>query len=89
MTSSRTATRITEAAAAPLRVTLYLDGADLQDMERAVAAGVVEGFTTNPTLVAQAGVPNYRTFAAEALARIGGAPISFEVLADDLPAIEA
>jgi transaldolase len=89
MISPRTATPIVEASAPPLRVTLYLDGADLQDMERAVAAGVVEGFTTNPTLVARAGVPNYRAFAAEALARIGGAPISFEVLADDLPSIES
>jgi transaldolase len=89
MTSSRTATHLAAAGAAPLRVSLYLDGADLQDMERAVAAGLVKGFTTNPTLVARAGVPNYRTFASEALGRIGGAPISFEVLADDLAGIEA
>jgi transaldolase len=73
----------------PLRITLYLDGANLEDMERAVAAGVVEGFTTNPTLVAKAGVPDYRAFAVAALARVGGAPISFEVLADELPSIEA
>jgi transaldolase len=74
---------------APQRIALYFDGANLDDMERAVAAGVVSGFTTNPTLVAKAGVPNYRAFAAEALRRVAGAPISFEVLADDLPAIEA
>jgi transaldolase len=73
---------------APLRVTLFLDGADLDDMERAVEAGVVEGYTTNPTLVAKAGVPNYRV-RAEALARVKGAPISFEVLADDLPTMAA
>jgi transaldolase len=77
------------AVTAPLRVTLYLDGADLDAMERASATGVVEGFTTNPTLVAKAGIANYRDFAAEALARVRGAPISFEVLADDLPSIEA
>jgi transaldolase len=89
MTLSRTAARIAAPGVAPLRVSLYLDGADLDDMERAVEAGVVEGFTTNPTLVAKAGVPNYRAFAVEALARVQGAPISFEVLADDLPSIEA
>jgi transaldolase len=83
-------TRAAEAEVpAPQRVTLYLDGADLNDMERAVSAGQVAGFTTNPTLVAKAGVPNYRAFAREALARIHGAPISFEVLADDLAGIES
>jgi transaldolase len=73
---------------APLRVALYFDGANLLDMERATAAGVVQGYTTNPTLVAKAGVPNYREFAKKALRRVRGAPISFEVLADDLPGIE-
>ena len=73
----------------PLRIALYLDGADLTDMERAVAAGSVAGFTTNPSLVAKAGVSNYREFAMQALKRVGGARISFEVLADDLPAIAA
>lgn len=89
MTLSQTATGTIAAGVAPLRVTLYLDGADLKDMEKAVAAGVVEGFTTNPTLVAKAGVANYREFAREALARVQGWPISFEVLADDLGSIEA
>ncbi|HSJ24049.1 MAG TPA: transaldolase [Longimicrobiales bacterium] len=73
---------------APQRVTLFLDGADLDHMEEAVRSGMVAGFTTNPTLVAKAGVENYRDFATEALARVAGAPISLEVLADDLPGIE-
>jgi transaldolase len=73
----------------PLRVALYLDGADLDDIDRAIEAGIVQGFTTNPTLVAKAGVPNYRAFAREALQRVRGARISFEVLADDLPTMAA
>jgi transaldolase len=85
MTMHRTAQEPVGAATGPLRVTLFLDGADLDDMERAVAAGVVAGYTTNPTLVAKAGVADYRAFADEALRRVRGAPISFEVLADDLP----
>ncbi|MEX1183114.1 MAG: transaldolase [Gemmatimonadota bacterium] len=85
MTLSQTAQESVSAAATPHRVTLFLDGADLNDMEQAVKDGVVEGFTTNPTLVAKAGVRDYREFAREALARVGDAPISFEVLADDLP----
>jgi transaldolase len=89
MRLSGVAEQSTLTAAAPLRVTLYLDGANLDDMDRAVRTGVVEGFTTNPTLVAQAGVRDYREFATAALARVRGAPISFEVLADDLPTIDA
>lgn len=78
-----------ELVAVPERVALLLDGADLYAMERAARSGLVAGFTTNPTLIARAGVTDYRSFAAEALRRVGGAPISFEVLADDLPGIEA
>jgi transaldolase len=89
MTEYRTAQEAIDAAATPLQIMLYLDGADLHDMERAVEAGVVEGFTTNPTLVAKAGIADYRAFAHEALIRVQGAPISFEVLADDLPAMAA
>jgi transaldolase len=89
MTLIRVAQQTTPHATQPLKVTLFLDGADLADMERAAEAGVVEGFTTNPTLVAKAGVTNYRSFATAALQRVNGAPISFEVLADDLPTIAA
>ena len=87
MTRTRSVLQSRTVASAPLRVTLFFDGADLNEMERAAQTGIVEGFTTNPTLVAKAGVRNYREFAAQALARVRGAPISFEVLADDLPTI--
>jgi transaldolase len=73
----------------PLRVALYLDGADLNDIDRAIEGGIVQGFTTNPTLVAKAGVTNYRLFAQQALERVRGARIAFEVLADDLPTMAA
>jgi transaldolase len=86
---SRTLLQLAAAEAPPLGVALYLDGANLDDMERAVRTGVVTGFTTNPTLVAKAGVENYRAFAEAALARVGSAPISFEVLADDLAGMAA
>lgn len=70
-----------------LRVALYLDGASLADMDLAMRRGVVEGFTTNPTLAANAGVRDYREFAREAVRRVGDLPISFEVLGDDLETI--
>lgn len=68
-----------------LRVSLFLDGASLDDIELAMDQGVVEGFTTNPTLAAKAGVRDYRDFARQALSRVSDLPISFEVLADDFP----
>lgn len=45
--------------------------------------GVADGFTTNPTLMAKAQVPNYREFAREVLEAIPTLPISFEVIADE------
>jgi len=89
MTVTELAQQSSSAPTLPLRVTLFLDGADLDEMEAAARAGVVEGFTTNPTLIAKAGVRNYRRFADAALERVNGAPISFEVLADDLPTMAA
>lgn len=45
--------------------------------------GIADGFTTNPTLMAKAGVPDYREFAREVLAAIPSLPISFEVIGDE------
>ena len=47
--------------------------------------GRVQGFTTNPTLMAKAGVTDYEGFARKVVAAIPDLPISFEVLADDFP----
>lgn len=65
------------------QVQIFSDGADLQNMLAAHRAGIVGGFTTNPTLMAKAGVKDYRAFAREVLEAIRDLPISFEVLADD------
>jgi transaldolase len=89
MTEASTVQQEVVPAPADLRLAIFLDGADLDAMERAAGVPFIEGFTTNPTLVAKAGMPDYRAFAAQALARVAGAPISFEVLADDLPAMAA
>jgi transaldolase len=67
-----------------LRVKLFADGADLASMLRLAADPRIEGFTTNPTLMRKAGIRDYEAFAREALARISGRPVSFEVFSDDL-----
>lgn len=73
---------------ANLRIQLYSDGADVREMASARAAGVVRGFTTNPTLMRKSGVADYEKFAREALAATGGLPISFEVFADEFGEME-
>ena len=63
----------------PLRVAIFADGANLNDMLDAYHAGSVQGFTTNPTLMAKAGVRDYERFARDAIAAIPDA--------DDLPSM--
>jgi len=65
----------------PITTKILADTADLVEM-RAVSS-FVEGFTTNPSLLKQAGVGSYTEFIGQALTIAGDRPISFEVLADD------
>jgi len=72
----------------PLRIHIYSDGADVREMLAARDAGLVKGFTTNPTLMRKLGVTDYEAFAHEALRAVGGMPISFEVFADEFDEME-
>lgn len=71
-----------------MAIKIYADGAKLEDMLAAYRAGVVKGFTTNPTLMKQADIRDYEGFAKEVLGHITDMPISFEVFADDLSEME-
>ena len=71
-----------------LRVQLFADGASLDDMIAMSRRPYIRGFTTNPTLMRQAGVRDYATFARDALAAIPDRPISFEVLSDGFAEME-
>ncbi len=62
---------------------LFADGADLATIKKLAADPAIDGFTTNPTLLAKAGVSDYEAFARSALELVGDRPISFEVFADD------
>lgn len=68
-----------------LRVQIFADGADLGKIRELRANPLVRGFTTNPTLMRQAGVSDYVRFAIEALEIIDGLPLSLEVFSDDFP----
>ena len=67
-----------------LKVKIYSDGANVKDMIAADNANTVDGFTTNPTLMAKAGISNYIEFAKEVLSFIKEKSISFEVFSDDI-----
>lgn len=73
---------------ADLRIAIYSDGADVRDMIAARDAGLVKGFTTNPTLMRKSGISDYEAFAREVLDAIGSMPISFEVFADEFDEME-
>jgi transaldolase len=72
-----------------LTIKIFADGADLKGMKEAAAQPLVKGFTTNPTLMRQAGITDYKQFALEVLKLIPDRPVSFEVFADDFPTMEA
>ena len=71
-----------------LNVKVFADGADIEEMKSAYKNQLVDGITTNPSLMAKAGVTDYKAFAEEVVSEIPDASISFEVFADDLPTME-
>ena len=73
---------------ADLRVKIFADGADLENIKKLSENPLIKGFTTNPTLMRQAQVRDYRSFAQEALSIVGDLPINFEVFSDDWPDME-
>lgn len=71
-----------------LKIAVYADGANQGDMVKRYREGFVKGFTTNPTLMAKAGLRDYEAFAKSVLAEITTLPISFEVFSDDFSDME-
>jgi transaldolase len=49
---------------------------------------MIQGFTTNPSLMRKAGITDYESFALDILASIPDRPISLEVFADEFPEME-
>jgi transaldolase len=67
-----------------LAIKLFADGAEIATMLDLYKNPLIKGFTTNPTLMKQSGITNYRQFAIEILQAIPDRPISFEVFSDEL-----
>ncbi len=64
---------------------IYCDIADKKEIKKFINHPLVSGFTTNPTLMKQAGVKNYEEYCKNLLKLLKkvNKSISFEVLADD------
>ncbi len=60
---------------------IFIDSADIDEIREANALGVIDGVTTNPSLVARTG-KDFRTVINEIVAEVDG-PISAEVIALD------
>jgi transaldolase len=70
------------------KIKIFADGANVKEMVNLFRDGIVQGFTTNPTLMKKDGVSNYEKFAREVLSEIKTLPISFEVFSDDFESME-
>lgn len=71
-----------------LKIKIFADGANLDDMLRLYANPRIQGFTTNPTLMRKAGITDYAQFAQTVLSHIQDRPISFEVFSDEFDEME-
>lgn len=66
-----------------LNIKIYADGADKAGMLELYRNPLIQGMTTNPTLMKKAGITDYESFARDVLRTVRTKPISFEVFADD------
>ncbi|MGE3141859.1 MAG: fructose-6-phosphate aldolase [Hyphomonadaceae bacterium] len=66
---------------------IFIDSADIAELTALAQTGLVDGVTTNPSLIAKAGRPIFETL-AEICALISG-PISAETVATDAPGMIA
>lgn len=73
---------------ADLKVKLFADGADKVSMLEMYANPLIQGLTTNPTLMKKAGITDYRAFCKDILTHIPDKSLSFEVFSDEFDEME-
>ena len=61
-----------------LKVKIFADGADKMGMLEMNGNPLIQGLTTNPTLMKKAGITDYRAFCKDILITIKEKPLSFE-----------
>jgi transaldolase len=68
-----------------LKVKIFADGADKKGMLELNANPLIQGMTTNPTLMRKAGLTDFEAFARDVLQTITVKPLSLEVFSDEFP----
>ena len=66
-----------------MKTKIFCDIADFKTIKFFNNKSIVDGFTTNPSLMRQAGAKNYKDYSIKILKVCKKKPISFEVFADD------
>jgi transaldolase len=66
-----------------LKIKIFADGADKAGMLQLNANPLIQGMTTNPTLMRKAWLADFEAFAKDILQGITVKPISFEVFSDE------
>ena len=66
-----------------MKTKIFCDIADFKTIKFFNKKSIVDGFTTNPSLMRQAGAKNYKDYCLKILKVCKKKPISFEVFADD------
>ena len=66
-----------------MKIKIFCDIADLNLIKKFNKKKIVEGFTTNPSLMRKAGAKDYKLYSKQILKACRKKPISFEVFADD------
>ena len=66
-----------------MKTKIFCDIADFKTIKFFNKNSIVDGFTTNPSLMRQAGAKNYKDYSLRILKVCKKKPISFEVFADD------
>mgnify|MGYP003345139281 CR=1 FL=1 len=71
-----------------LKINIFADGASIADMFSLNKKSYISGFTTNPSLMKQAQITDYKSFAMQILKKIKSKPVSFEVTSDSFSEME-
>jgi transaldolase len=66
-----------------LQIKIFADGADKAGMLKLNADPLIQGMTTNPTLMHKAGLTDFEAFARDILQTVTTKPLSLEVFSDD------
>lgn len=67
-----------------LKIQIFADGADLENIKELCKNPLIKGFTTNPSLMKKKNIIDYKKFALDVLRATINKPVSFEIFADDL-----